>query len=84
MFGFLSCKKALARLDDYLDRELSPREQRQVAAHLKICAKCARHFRFERAFIEDVRAKAAQVQAPPELLIDIRQSLRVLENGAEK
>lgn len=79
LLGFLFCKEVLARLDDYLDRELSPREQQQVALHLKICSHCAQMYRFERGFLQDVRAKAAQVQAPPELMNQISRSLRAAE-----
>ena len=81
LLGFLFCKETLARLDDYLDRELSPREQRQVETHLKVCSHCVQLYRFERGFLEDVRAKAVQVQAPPELMGQISQSLRSIEGA---
>lgn len=76
LLGFLFCKEVVARLDDYLDRELSPREQQQVATHLKICAHCAQIYHFERGLLNDIRTKAAHVQAPPELMGKISQSLR--------
>lgn len=79
LLGFYDCHDALERLDDYLDRELSPRESRQVAIHLAICFKCAQLYRFERGFIEGVRATLERVEAPPELMGKIRQSLQALE-----
>lgn len=82
LFGLLSCKETLARLDDYLDRELSARELQQVATHLKICAKCARHYRFERGFIEDLRQKTAHVQAPPDLMNRVRVALQNADDVA--
>ena len=82
LLGFLFCKEALARLDDYVDRELSPREMAQVATHLKLCAKCARLYRFERGFIEDLRAKVGDVQAPPETMERVRSALRAAQEGA--
>ena len=81
LLGFLFCKETLARLDDYVDRELSPREMERVAVHLKVCAKCARLYRFERAFIEDVRAKVGEVQVPPELLQRVQVALRAADEG---
>ena len=81
LLGFLFCKEVLTRLDDYLDRELSPREQQQVATHLKLCTHCAQMYSFERGFIEDVRAKVGQVQAPPELMNQISRSLRAAETS---
>ncbi len=82
LLGFLFCKETLARLDDYVDRELSPHEMRQVATHLKICAKCARLYHFERGFIEDMRAKVSEVQAPPELMGRVRLALRAADESA--
>lgn len=75
LLGFLSCKEAIARLDDYIDRELSPRETTLVARHLKICAHCARQFRFEAEITNGLRAKIERLEAPPELLQKIRASL---------
>ena len=80
IFDFLFCKETLSRLDDYIDRELSPRETKMVAAHLKICLKCARLYHFERAFIEDMRAKINQVQTPPDLLERVRVALRAADD----
>lgn len=79
LLGLLTCKEAIARLDDYIDRELSPREEKLVARHLKICAHCARHFRFEAEIVQGLRAKLGHIlghiQAPPELLDRIRAAL---------
>lgn len=60
------CREALARLDDFVDRELSTDEQRKVAQHLKICRECARKFAFEEEFVATLREKAQQI-APPDL-----------------
>ena len=76
LLGFYDCHDALERLDDYLDRELSPREQRQVAIHLAICLRCAQHYRFERGFLRDVRAKLERVETPPELMGKIHLALQ--------
>lgn len=79
LLGFLFCQEALQKLDDYLDHELSPQEQQQVATHLKICAHCAQMYRFERGVLEDIRTKAVQVQVPPELMNQISASLSALD-----
>ncbi len=79
LLGFYDCHDTLERLDDYLDRELSPKENRQVAIHLAICLKCAQHYRFEQGFIQDVRAKLERVEVPPELMKQISLSLRALD-----
>ena len=82
LLGFYDCHDTLERLDDYLDRELSPGERRHVKIHLAICLQCARHYRFERGFIADVRAKLERVEAPPELMSRIQSSLRATEEKA--
>lgn len=77
LLGILSCKEAVARLDDYIDRELSPREQVLVARHLKFCRRCAEHFRFEVEIVAGLRAKLEHIAAPPELIESIRAALPV-------
>ncbi len=71
----LTCKENLARLDDYLDRELSSREMQLVERHLRICHQCAREFRFEVALLHDIREKVARVEVPGDLKAKIFAAL---------
>ncbi len=82
LLGFYDCHDAIERLDDYLDGELTPGENRQVAIHLAICLKCAQHYKFERGFIEAMRAKIERVEMPTDLMGRIHRSLQSVE-GAE-
>lgn len=68
-----TCEEAFRRLDDYLDRELSPPEFDLVRQHLDICEGCAREFRFEASVLDNVRAKLRDVAVPPDLGARIRQ-----------
>ncbi len=43
----MTCEEVFQRLDDYLDRELTPDEARMVKEHLDTCAACAAEHRFE-------------------------------------
>ncbi len=43
----LTCEEVFARLDDYVDRELSAEEARLVEEHCAVCDVCAREYRFE-------------------------------------
>lgn len=79
LLGFYDCRDTLERLDDYLDRELSPGENCHVAIHLAICLKCAQLYRFENGFVQDMRAKLERVEAPPELMHQISLSLGALD-----
>ncbi len=75
LLGILSCKETLLRLDDYIDRELSPRETQLVARHLKICHQCAQRFAFETDLVEGLRLRLERIEAPADLLAKIRVSL---------
>ncbi len=63
-----TCEDAFRRLDDYVDRTLSPEERERVEAHLLECAVCAREYRFETTFVEEVRGKLRRIMAPVDLL----------------
>lgn len=69
------CADALARLDDYLDRRLSPRERRLVEQHLAVCTACTSKYRFETTFVSDVRRKLARIDVPPRLADRIHHAL---------
>lgn len=71
----LSCEEVLHRLADFLDRELSAAESRLVEEHLAVCERCAREHRFERAVLDEMRAKLRQVEVPGELVGRIRRAL---------
>jgi anti-sigma factor (TIGR02949 family) len=62
-----TCEEAFRRLDDYLDRELTPEETVLVQAHLDICAGCAREFTFEASVLRGVRDKLRQIDVPESL-----------------
>ena len=74
-----TCEDVFRRLDDYVDRELTPREIDLVDEHLRICAWCAAEYRFEESVIRSVRAKVQRITAPPDLMSRIAQRLNVLE-----
>lgn len=74
-----TCEEAFRRLDDYLDRELSPDAMALVREHLEICASCAREFNFESSILKGVREKLHQIEIP----VDI-QSRIALALAAER
>jgi anti-sigma factor (TIGR02949 family) len=65
------CREALARLDDYVDRELTPAEQAEVEGHLRACVRCAPHFTFEQGVLDGIRHRLTRIQVPDTLLADI-------------
>jgi anti-sigma factor (TIGR02949 family) len=62
-----SCREAFERLDDYLDRELTPDEMRMVQEHLNLCQKCAKAFAFESRLLEQMKCKVRHLSIPPDL-----------------
>ena len=63
-----TCEEAFRRLDDFLDRRLSPEETRLVEEHLQICDACTREFTFEASVLNGVRQKIRHLEAPSDLL----------------
>lgn len=81
----ISCADVLLRLDDFVDRALSPEDLELVEEHLTECVKCAEKFRFETSLVESVRDRLNRIAAPEDLLRRIRQRLGGLgpsEGGA--
>jgi len=63
-----TCEEAFRRLDDFLDRRLSPEETKLVEQHLEICDACTREFSFEASVLNGVRRKLRHLEAPTDLL----------------
>jgi anti-sigma factor (TIGR02949 family) len=74
-----TCQEAFRRLDDFLDRELTPQEMALVREHLDVCEGCAREFRFEASVLRGVRTKLRQLDVPADLQARITRLL-----GAER
>jgi anti-sigma factor (TIGR02949 family) len=74
-FDRYTCEEMLRRLDDYLDRELTPAEVRRVEEHLQECEACAREFGFEASVVQTVRAKLREVEVPDALFGRVSMAL---------
>ncbi len=70
-----TCEEMIRRLDDYLDRELTPGETRRVEEHLTDCEACVREFGFEASMLRAVRAKLRDVEVPEALADRVAMSL---------
>ncbi len=67
-----SCAQIFARLEDWVDRELSADDLTRIERHLRSCALCAWEFHFEEHVTRAVRARAQRIRLPEGL----RQRLR--------
>lgn len=82
LLTILSCKRTLARLDDFVDAELSPREMKDVRLHLAICHACEEKFAFETRFVQAMREHLKSVLALEEAAAPttrLQEALQVLE-----
>jgi anti-sigma factor (TIGR02949 family) len=77
----LTCEEVFRRLDDYLDRELSPEEMRLVREHLDVCAVCTAEYRFEREVLDEVKHKLRRLTAPPGLLDKVKTAISKAQGG---
>ena len=70
-----NCEEAFRKLDDFLDRRLSPDEMRIIEEHLSICAWCTREFNFEASVLNGVKRKLRQLEAPTDLVSKVLSQL---------
>ena len=83
LFSLLNCKETLARLDAFLDRELSAREVTQVERHLKICHRCTEIFAFEADFLGELKQKVQHIDTGDENLSGLMSRIRAALPEAE-
>lgn len=78
----LTCEEVFRRLDDYLDRELSPEEIQRVREHLATCEVCAKEYQFEGAILKGLRERLRRIAAPADLADKVARALaRAKEEG---
>lgn len=70
----LSCEEVIARLFDYLDRELDDRQAAEIEHHLARCRDCFSRSEFEKRLRARLATGASQ-PAPPRLQRRIRRLL---------
>ena len=81
MMHRISCSETILRLDDFVDRALSPSELGLVEEHLLECMKCAEKFRFEVSLVETLRDRLSRIAAPEGLVRSIRERLEAERAG---
>jgi anti-sigma factor (TIGR02949 family) len=70
-----NCEEAFRRLNDFLDRRLTPAEMKIIEEHLDVCAWCAREFTFETSVLLGVKRRLRHMEAPPDLVTRILSKL---------
>ena len=72
----VDCAKAMAHLDEYLKRELTPDLMVEVRRHLDRCRPCFKHARFEENFLLMLETRAGRETCPAKLRARILALLR--------
>lgn len=73
----MNCKECLNRLEELVDKELTPLEAGEVQMHLENCASCADHYEFQAGMKRLVRTCCSEDRAPDSL----RERLRAILNS---
>ncbi|MDR3688081.1 MAG: zf-HC2 domain-containing protein [Fimbriimonas sp.] len=71
----LNCEETYKRMQDYLDRELSPREMALVKDHLDSCGICSEEFEFELRVLRKIGRTLSDTEIPSDLVERVFASL---------
>lgn len=71
-----SCAEAFARIQDFLDRELTAEEISCVEKHLKRCPECEDEFVFEGSVLRCLKRKLCDEPLPPGLEATVIERIR--------
>lgn len=77
----VDCDKAMAQLEDYLKRELTPDLAAEVRRHLEHCRPCLSHARFEENFLSMLESCARRETCPGAVRARILAALRAEARG---
>jgi anti-sigma factor (TIGR02949 family) len=78
----LDCEDALAHLQDYLKRELTPDLVVEVRVHLERCRACSGYARFEESFLLMLETRVGRESCPKEVRARILAALRSEARGS--
>ena len=76
----VTCEELVRELPDLLDREVEADRAAELEEHLEECDRCLRTFRFERALIDQIRARLRATSLSPGL---VQRVLTSIEETAE-
>jgi anti-sigma factor RsiW len=78
-----TCEEVVRRLDDYVDRELSPREMKLMREHIETCAACAHEHAFAVATLRTLKAKLRRIEVPGDLMAQLALRLAAAADEEE-
>ena len=75
--GETDCEHALVHLNEYLDSEMTPEDERRMRAHVAHCAPCLAELSTEELVKQLVRRSCTE-RAPETLRVRIHEQLTIL------
>ncbi|HKW48805.1 MAG TPA: zf-HC2 domain-containing protein, partial [Gemmatimonadaceae bacterium] len=63
-----TCEDVLRRLDEYIDRQLSPREMELAREHIATCAACAQEVGFSAETLRTIKTKLRRIDIAPDFI----------------
>ncbi|TMD51162.1 MAG: hypothetical protein E6I85_13700 [Chloroflexi bacterium] len=69
------CEDCIRRLDQLVDKELSPPEVEEIHVHLDECGDCTKRYRFQEGLKRLVKVSYQEQKAPDALRERLRQQL---------
>lgn len=79
--SYEQCREAIARLDDYLDRELTTEDRARLDKHLRLCDHCTEEYDLRSRAQAILRLKLCGEKCPDELKALISDLLHGEERG---
>jgi mycothiol system anti-sigma-R factor len=76
----IPCDQVVAKLWEYLDRELAEATAAQVQQHLEVCGRCFPQYDFQRAYREYLR-QVQRESVPPDLRHRIFEAILAEESA---
>lgn len=73
----ITCKEAVARLWEHLDRNLGRVQEAEIEEHLGLCRHCCGELEFANQLRERLRRTGSASETPP----DVRARLEAFVNG---
>jgi anti-sigma factor (TIGR02949 family) len=70
-----NCEETYQRMQDYLDRELSPSEMALVTEHLNGCGICSEEFEFEATVLRKLGRTLVETDVPHDLVERVLNAL---------
>ena len=71
----MNCQDCRERLDEFVDRELSPKDVAEIEFHLDHCGDCHGRYRFQADFKRLIRVSCEHDRAPAAFREKLRQIL---------